>query len=283
MEEDELNHLIEDEDYVEFNLTFIKQKRIFKPGDVIHIFPSIRGSGVSKMPLVCYKKPVMRVKVKIYDKEKRAYLCEIVDVFSKDKIGEDVYLEENKFYKVAENYDDDTLEWLRSILSRDNGGKNKDTMEENGKKNNQVKIEIPDGCVIDVDNSDFASGTIVFRDKAPKTPEEIFKILNRQNKTATSHIYGNLEDSLMVHILSQLFMVAEYLNEGWRPTPADLCNAIWRVDYNLIMHCPVAACGREFNLGIPYFRTQELAEKAIEIIGKDNIRIAFEEQGYKNR
>ena len=248
-----------------------RKKKIFKSGDIIHILPSIKGSGTSKVPLVCYKAPVMCVKVKLYNKEKRAYLCEIVDVFDKDKIGETVYLDVNKFYKVVENYDDDTLEWLRFILDGNNG-----------ENNYQVKIEIPDGCVIDAENSDFASGTIVFRDKAPRTPEEIFKILNRQNNTATFNICGNRKDSLMVHILSQLFMVAEYLNEGWMPTSADLRDAIWKIDYNQTMHCPVAIWSHEMELGVPYFKTEELAKKAIKIVGSDNIRIAFEEQWHKN-
>lgn len=84
------------------------------------------------------------------------------------------------------------------------------------------------------------------------------------------------DDSLLERLeaLSKLMCVADYLNDGWQP------DWDWnsREDKYFIMQNRVGTIGVDFtreNCGQVYFKSGELARKAIEICGLDIIKEAL--------
>ena len=153
----------------------------------------------------------------------------------------------------------------------------------------EIKITPPDGYEIDRENSTFEC--IKFKPKSKRTYRDIIKelfkrrywyvdtrgaILDTNNdivcvtdpNNATSR--KQLEKLLAIN---KLMNVAKYLNNGWQPDWNDgnekkvvimLFNGyITSTDVYYTSYAPV------------YFKTKYLAEQAIEILGKDTIRLAL--------
>lgn len=72
--------------------------------------------------------------------------------------------------------------------------------------------------------------------------------------------------------IRDLLVVSEYLNEGWKPRWGNhSLNWVLYENNNSIK----VAVRTENNVGISYFKTKELAERAIKIIGEDGIKTAL--------
>ena len=74
--------------------------------------------------------------------------------------------------------------------------------------------------------------------------------------------------------INKLMNVAKYLNDGWHP---DWCNTgsckyFIRLKSNDDMYIDLITTARDNSI---YFKSEELAEKAIEILGEDTIRLAL--------
>lgn len=72
--------------------------------------------------------------------------------------------------------------------------------------------------------------------------------------------------------INQLLNVAKYLNDGWKPNVNEKKYLIYIAeDCNRL----VIDCKYIVNVSIVYFKTEELAKKAIEILGEGIIRLAL--------
>lgn len=157
-------------------------------------------------------------------------------------------------------------------------------------KENELTIEIPNGKIVDWEESK-KQNKIVLKDKH-LTYENICKKLFEEghfftdeeggiNYTAGGNIYSCANNSATKHQLecilakNQLANVAKYLNGGWKPS-------CYFFGYF------ICVCGEEleirnrndykFNNNI-IFKTRELAQQAIEILGEETIKLALEPLG----
>lgn len=102
--------------------------------------------------------------------------------------------------------------------------------------------------------------------EALPTLEEIF---DRVVKNTPSCLVVPTKETLKWTIMHRLAVVAEYLNNGWRPDWTNNNEAKYYIfkDFQLkeIQIATTYSCSN----GCVYFKTKELAEAAIKIIGKD--------------
>lgn len=102
---------------------------------------------------------------------------------------------------------------------------------------------------------------------------DIFDSYNREitcncKNNATSK--KQLEKLLAINMLMN---VAKYLNDGWQPNWNDIKEDKYHItirDYGIQIHC-----GAVWNNSIVYFKSEKLANKAIEILGKETIKLAL--------
>lgn len=138
----------------------------------------------------------------------------------------------------------------------------------------EVTIQIPDGY----DLKQVADG----KWELVKSEKKIFihQILDKDNVTflSTSLYFNTDKDSrkraLGFLALSKLKCVADYLNEGWEPDWSDY-------KYNKYFIAQeqdgiLRVFSTKENCGGVYFKSDELAAKAIEICGEDMIRDIFD-------
>ena len=154
-----------------------------------------------------------------------------------------------------------------------------------------IKIDIPQGYEIDLENSDLSTGKISFKEKL--TYENIAKSLFMNNKTYYADTLGSIgvcnlgtiyydskinctseEQTKKLLAINQLMNIAKYLNGNWNPNfkkGEEPKFFIYINDKNDISISTNYIVGEHF----VYFRTKELARKAVEILGEETIRLIF--------
>ena len=135
----------------------------------------------------------------------------------------------------------------------------------------EVKIQVPEGYVIDEENSTFKcikfkKKSVTFTDIANKYENEFgfpVKVL------ATSHIHMH-----KIIALNKLMIVAKYLNDGWIPDFDDINeekNVIVKSGNDIVIRVTYTLD----NPSLIYFKTMKLARQAIDILGEQTIREAI--------
>ena len=134
----------------------------------------------------------------------------------------------------------------------------------------EVKIQVPEGYEIDKENSTFEC--IKFK-KKDLTLAEIF------NESVNPTYNIELACSTAAHMdkidaINNLIFVAKYLNDGWVPDFKDInvCKHSLCVDRNDKIYIE---SHRITSIGIVYFKSEELALQAIEILGEKTIKQAL--------
>ena len=160
-------------------------------------------------------------------------------------------------------------------------------------KENELTIEIPNGKIVDWEESK-KQNKIVLKDKQ-LTYEDVCKKLfngetyytNTNGKICSADIAQYVTDpnnATTGHQLecilakNQLTNVAKYLNDGWNPTVGYTAWYIISYGHNNIdivdadfqhSHCSSRII----------FKTKELAQQAIEILGRETVNLALEPLG----
>lgn len=134
----------------------------------------------------------------------------------------------------------------------------------------EIKINIPDGYKIDVENSDLSKGIIILKQKE-LTYDELCMELRSQSEMMGFYIPTNKHDK--VKAILKLIKTAYYLNEGWEPNWDNEIES--KYDF-FLDHKKININRMRIHAhSICYFKSRELAEKAIEILGEDTIRLAL--------
>jgi hypothetical protein len=122
-------------------------------------------------------------------------------------------------------------------------------------KDIKIKIECPEGYQIDEENSDIKNGIIKFK----------------QKKLTYNDIAEEQLESILA--LNKLCNVAKYLNKEWLPNWDDTYEKKYYFSISLdeLLICPIYTT----NDGAVYFKTKELAQRAIEILGEKEIKKAL--------
>lgn len=157
-----------------------------------------------------------------------------------------------------------------------------------------LKIECPQGYKIDEEISDLKNGIIKFK-KQNLTYEDIAKELfyfqeyyysDNSGRILKSFEKSNLdiivrfsnnsitkEQLESILTLNKLCNVAKYLNKEWLPNWHDEYEKKYYISVSLdeLLICPVFTT----NDGSVYFKSKELAKRAIEILGEKEIKKAL--------
>ena len=169
-----------------------------------------------------------------------------------------------------------------------------DFIPETNMKESELTIEIPNGKIVDWDESK-KQNKIVLKDKQP-TYEDICKKLFKgkwffisagggitHSVGGTSYYCAN--NSATEHQLecilakNKLANVAKYLNDGWNPTNTE--SVMYYLSMNLDKHISVISSTiyDGHYLSNILFKTKELAQQAIEILGEETVKLALEPLG----
>ena len=157
-------------------------------------------------------------------------------------------------------------------------------------KENELIIEIPEGKIVDWDESK-KQNKIILKDKQ-LTYEEICKKLfkdghfyiTNDNFTSACDRFATTEHQLECIIAkNKLATVAIYLNDGWDPTNTE--DVIYYLSMDLVNRIFVNSCsiygGHYF--GNIVFKSEKLAQQAIEILGEETVKLALKPLGICQR
>ena len=156
-------------------------------------------------------------------------------------------------------------------------------------KTKEIKIQVPEGYEIDRENSTFEC--IKFKPKSLTYEEiarELFDGKNAYYIGALGHVVsGNIHDNhcensnvcatrpqgekLMA--LNKLINIATYLNGDWVPNFNDSSQAKFFITWQF--NKTKVGTNYTSNIGTPCFKTKELADQAIEILGENTIELAL--------
>lgn len=165
-------------------------------------------------------------------------------------------------------------------------------------KENELTIEIPDGKIVDWDESK-KQNKIVLKDKQ-LTYKEICKklfvnkeffftnntgVIESSSPVSEEYLINAVNNSTSYHQLecimakNMLANVAKYLNGKWNPTNTE--SVIYYLSMDLDKHIFVTSSsiyGAHYLSNI-LFKSKELAQQAIEILGKETVKLALEPLG----
>lgn len=155
----------------------------------------------------------------------------------------------------------------------------------------EIKITVSEGYEIDRENSTFEC--IRFK-KKKLTYDDVAKALFRLKTTffindrgiirrsdqmigcVTDANNGVTEKQLeQVLAINKLLNVAEYLNDGWKPDFRNMSDQKFRLVYDDREDKLKVVSNRRTTVGHAYFRTEELAKQAIEILGETEVKKAL--------
>jgi len=161
--------------------------------------------------------------------------------------------------------------------------------------NKELKVIAPEGYEIDREKSSFEK--IVFKKikkPEPKTYEEVADLLFRGKKGFHIGLMGDIHELAEIDVfttrssvasteaqlewvlaLNKLQTVANYLNGDWKPNWIIMNDPKFSLYYNKSKEKIDMDCHHYYNFGIVYFKTRELAWKAVEILGEETIKTAL--------
>jgi ribosomal protein S8 len=98
---------------------------------------------------------------------------------------------------------------------------------------------------------------------------------NNINNNCTNNVTSKKQAEKLLAI-NKLMNVAKYLNDGWQPDWENMNEIKYTIAYDhendrIIFNLTSIS----YNWGIVYFKSEELAKQAIEILGKETIKLAL--------
>lgn len=132
----------------------------------------------------------------------------------------------------------------------------------------EIRIQVPEGMEIDKENSTFEC--IKFKPKEI-TYQEIAKKFQPYN----SSVSANAKHLLKLITFRKLLEVADYLNSDWKPDWNDENQYKYYISYDGMGETFFIESRCYVNYGIVCFSSKENALKAIEIIGKEELKQFF--------
>ena len=153
----------------------------------------------------------------------------------------------------------------------------------------EIHIEIPEGYCIDEENSSFTCikfkpKKLTYEDVAKKlfkgarpyffgTDGEIHEYYETCNNYVVPNLCSSKKQAEKIIALNKLINVAKYFNGDWKPDfDCDNSNFSFELNFGKAL---VISSYSTLNCGIPCFKTRELAEQAIDILGEETIKLAL--------
>ena len=165
-----------------------------------------------------------------------------------------------------------------------------DFIPEINMKENELTIEIPDGKIVDWDESK-KQNKIVLKDKQLTYKDVCRKLFlgygwfftdaeGGIHHTLGGDAYSCANNSAAKHqfecILAKnkLANVAKYLNDGWKPNKGDFVFCLTHWEYLSVGMYHFENYGNQI-----IFKNREVAQQAVEILGEETIKLALESLG----
>ena len=148
----------------------------------------------------------------------------------------------------------------------------------------ELKIEAPEGYEVDWENS--SNNTIRFKPIKKKiTYQDIINNIKVKNigvnvqfgltKIGTDCFITSEKQLEQLLALNKLMNVAKYLNGDWDPNFTNFSERKWWIDYDfedLMLSTDFSVYYRN---SVIYFKSEELAHQAIEILGEEEVKKAL--------
>jgi hypothetical protein len=132
----------------------------------------------------------------------------------------------------------------------------------------EIRIQVPEGMEIDRENSTFEC--IKFKPKE-LTYQEIAKKFQPYN----SSVCTNTDHLSKLIFIRKLLEVSDYLNGDWKADWNDVNQSKYFISYNHRNKTLDIFSRHYLDSGKIYFSSRENAEKAIEIIGEEELKQFF--------
>ena len=153
-----------------------------------------------------------------------------------------------------------------------------------------VKINIPEGYEIDKEKSTFENIVLkpikidyAFVSKKLFCNKDAYYVTDSGNVTSSLIITSFKEPNNCTSekqaekllAINQLMNVAKYLNGDWKPNWNNIKEFKYSIGYDIVAESlEIQTCTFTCS-DITYFKTEELAEQAIEILGEKTIKLAL--------
>ena len=155
----------------------------------------------------------------------------------------------------------------------------------------EIKITVPEGYEIDKENSTFEC--IKFKKKGltyKDVAEKLFKGKNVCFINADSTIRDFMPEYRGIYhannatsekqlqrllAINKLMNVAEYLNDGWKPDWQNKDQRKWIIKWDAYNCTFDVSYWTTYQTGTVCFKTPDLALKAIEILGEEEVKLAL--------
>ena len=138
-------------------------------------------------------------------------------------------------------------------------------------KTKELKVQVPDGYEIDKENSTFEC--IKFKKKSISFVDIIDKYENERSYPIKLLATSNNHMKKIIAINS-LILVAKYLNKGWVPNFNSCKHRNYYITIRSNKLC-LDYCFCIITGAVIYFRSEKLAQQAIDILGEETIRLAL--------
>lgn len=155
---------------------------------------------------------------------------------------------------------------------------------------NNLKIIPPEGMEYYIEN-----GEVRFRKVIKNlTYNDIAEKLFRHNKTYYNDMFGNIKSTngaehncmeannctsekqvQKLLAINKLMNVAKYLNSDWKPDWDNIEEDKFYIRYNQASHTLQVGAASILYSDIVYFKSEKLAQQAIEILGEETIKLAL--------
>ena len=135
-----------------------------------------------------------------------------------------------------------------------------------------LKIDIPEGYEIDNENSTFEK--IVFKKSAISYTNVLDELELNHVIIELIHVVYSDKQHKKLNAINRILNVAKYLNGDWKP---DFNSNLDRKYYLYVDGMNIVRIGYtpRNNISLAYFKSEELAKQAIEILGEETIKQAF--------
>ena len=170
-----------------------------------------------------------------------------------------------------------------------------DFIPETNMKENELTIEIPDGKIVDWDESK-KQNKIVLKDKQLTYSDVCRKLFLGYgwfftdaefdiHHTLGGDAYSCANNSATKHQLecilakNKLANVAKYLNDGWDPSNTENIMYYLYIDWDGHIFVTSSTIYDKHYLSNIIFKTKELAKQAIKILGEETVKLALEPLG----
>ena len=151
----------------------------------------------------------------------------------------------------------------------------------------KIEIEIPDNCELKQNGNVYTvveKESITYETVAKElfdnssmfyigSEGEVIKFLGNEFTCTDANNCVSEKQANKLLAVNKLMNVAKYLNGDWKPDWHNIDEVKYYIGFNIDNLIVASTC--TFRYGDVYFKSGELVEKAIEILGEDTIKLVF--------